>query len=860
MNYAPKRYSIPALPGQRCVVTSNSAMRVRRIRERLGLSQEALAARLGVSFTTVSRWEAGKAEPRRRAGERLRELDELPLRVEAPARPAQNGFFGRDNELAAIRSLLGVTNLITVTGPGGCGKTRLVREVVRSFGQPVWFAELAAAREEAALVATVVAAVSAPATAVITTADLSRHLRDARGLLVLDNCEQVVGAVADLADALIGACPGLRILATSREPLRLEAETVIRLGLLALPAGETVQAIGASPSVQLFVDRAVRRQPEFALDAESAPIVAAICRELDGLPLAIELAAGRCASLSLTDLRDRLHLQLDLLASSDRAAPVRQQTLNATIGWSHALLSADEREVFETLGVFAGAFRLDAAEAVCAGTGVARVVADLVDRSLLQLQETTSAGRYIMLDAVRIFARECLVARGVFAAVSRRHAEFYLALGDRGGDGTGAFEARLRDDVSDFRQAMRFLLDAQDAAAIRLAARSIRFFFYYGNIAEGQLWLDETVERCAGLDPAAVRQALYAAGVGCVARADLPAARDRFRQALEIEGVSPQEAATLRSALALVALYLGDGETAVSEFRSALAVPGGLSEVERAQSVANLGWSLLHTGDLAGAEVALQTARDTYQRLGHAQGLTLTGVYLGDLALVRGEPARAFECYAEAMAGASERGEAYWEQLATIRMALVQWLSGDPLEGLRLMVKVHQSHRATITGLPELAFTLFLVIILAGELPGEAMRLRLALEAEQRRLSFPVPTIWAPFYERASARIEAALPAARHRKGSETGPPAPLSVLLLAAVEASDRYLSSRPGPPAETKARLSPREAAVLEMLVQGATNKEIARALVISPRTVERHLANVYGRIGARGRADAIAWALRT
>ncbi len=330
-------------------------------------------------------------------------------------------FIGRGQEIATLGHLLSETSLLTLTGPGGSGKTRLALQVAadapRSFHRTCWV-ELAALTDPAFVPQAVATAVGVsedenrPAMAALAAAFA------APSLLILDNCEHLIAACALLAASLLRACPNLRILATSREPLRVSGETIWRVPPLTLPAAAaTATSLAESEAAQLFVERARGRLPDFALTEENAAAVATICQRLDGMPLALELAAARVAVLPVGQLAARLDDALRVLTVGERTAPPRQQALRATLDWSNALLTAEEQAVLRRLAVFAAGWELEAAEAVCGAGEIARadvleLLGQLVEKSLVAMAEEGGAARYQMLEVVRQYASERLAASG----------------------------------------------------------------------------------------------------------------------------------------------------------------------------------------------------------------------------------------------------------------------------------------------------------------------------------------------------------------------------------------------------------------------------------------------------------------
>ena len=436
-------------------------------------------------------------------------------------------FVGREVELRDIEALLTTSRsrLVTLTGPGGCGKTRLAlrvaERIAENFPDGIWFADLAGVREDALVAETVAGVMGRPPAAVRSAIDTVRdHLRPRRALVVLDNCEQVIEGCAELADDLLRHCTGLTVLATSREPLRVDGEAHWRVPSMASPgAGDTgaVATLEAYDAVRLFIERAVRARANFAVTNESAPAVAHICQQLDGLPLAIELAAARVRLLSPDEIARGLSDRFRLLHGGARSARERQQTLAASVDWSYDLLTESERTLLRRLHVFRGGFTLTAAEDVCAAEGleglagldVLDLLAALVDKSLVVSGRDDAGpdGRYRLLETIRHYAAKKALEAGETELLEQRHAEFFQAYGRTAmnevvGPDQLEWIARVEAEHDNFRTALDWAVrTGSGSVGLSLIASLGNFWNIRGHWQEALRWMDKLGPFRGGVSP-----------------------------------------------------------------------------------------------------------------------------------------------------------------------------------------------------------------------------------------------------------------------------------------------------------------------------------------------------------------------
>ena len=590
-----------------------------------------------------------------------------------PCQPSS--FIGREAEMQTLRELMRAHPLVTLTGAGGAGKTRLAlqaaAEVVGQYEHGVWIVELAALTD-AALVPQALASVlglrEEPGRSLAQT--VTNYLASRHTLIILDNCEHLLNACAMLSDSLLRACSRLTLLATSREALNIAGEHIWRVPSLAVPDDLPAEEkdwpaiLMEYDAARLFVERARSHRQEFAVTRHNAPIIARLCRRLDGIPLAIELAAARLRALPIEQIEARLNDRFRLLTGGSRAALPRQQTLRALIDWSYDLLTPQEKALFCRLSVFAGGWTPEAAEAVCAEEGIhAGEVLDgltaLVDKSLVVFTERKTQARYSMLETIRQYAGEKLQHSSDSLSILRRHHRWCLEMAEQymqqlHNSQEGAWLQRLDTEKENLRAALDWSLQQADEAetCLLLAASLTRFWQIRGYRKEGRAYMEQALARCESAKPSL--RAMTLSGIGLLAQVqgDYTAARIANEESLALRrelGDKKGEASVLNN-LASAAYEQADYETSRALHEESLALKRDLDDkAGMAASLNNLGNVAYAQGRkdevLAYYEQSLAIKREIGDRKGIASALFNLGAEAHD----RGEYAKARTLYMEAL-------------------------------------------------------------------------------------------------------------------------------------------------------------------------------------------------------------------
>jgi predicted ATPase/DNA-binding CsgD family transcriptional regulator len=747
-------------------------------------------------------------------------------------------LIGREAERKAARSLLldEAVPLLTLSGPGGVGKTRLVlgvaSDVADHFADGVVWVDLAPLTEPTLVPVAVVTACNVrltPANSPVE--DLSRVLSARQTLLLLDNCEHVLAATAELVHFLLSCCPALQVLATSRAPLRLRAEQVLPVEPLPLPAaGAPFEVLTGNEAVGLFVERARAVRPAFTIDATTAGTVGEICRQLDGLPLAIELAAARSTIFPPQALLAQMHDRLRWLSDGPRDLPARQQTVRDTIAWSYDLLDRKAQRLFRLLSVFVGGFTLDAAQAVidraarAGGDDVAAGVRELIDHGLVRRVGAEVAPRFMMLETIRAFAQERLAASGETEAIGTAHAAYFLAftenLHPNRVEHQERVEHRVRrveEDLANIRVALTWLAERGDAQnLLRLTAALAVFWHLRTHFREGRHWLERALGEAPSEPTRSRGQALAGLALILWAQSHYEQATAAAQESLAIaESCGDVELSANALHVLGMAAEIQDLWAEAAEYL-ALACERWRVLDAKAEEAWALTLLCRVAAGLGNSSLAAQHAEQAltlFREVGHPTGSATALSRLAEIARGRGDDQHAATAYQEALRIYAEIGD--------------RWLITLPLAGLADLAAAHDQ------------------VLAAANLVG-------FLDTFAQETGAPLLSAARLSRDRAARGAAAHFGDARYDSFHEAGHTVTLAeaVTVATTVIVPDRYGHSGPG-----TIRLTAREREILRLLAGMHTDQDIAQALSLSRRTVSGHVTHILAKLDVATRRAAVA-----
>jgi predicted ATPase/DNA-binding SARP family transcriptional activator/DNA-binding CsgD family transcriptional regulator len=798
----------------------------------------------------------------------------------------RTSFVGREREMVEVKRALAMTRLLTLTGAGGSGKTRLALEVARdlvgAYPDGVWLVELAGLSDSELVpraVAGALGVLERPGQPLTNT--LAENLRVKSLLLVLDNCEHLADSVAHVLDTLLDSCPRLRVLATSREALGLAGEVVWQVPLLTVPETDRLPALEEMTryeAVRLFVERARLRVPGFELTLENVPEVSNVCRKLEGIPLAIELAAARVGTLSAAQIAARLDDSLRLLTAGGRTTVPRQRTLRGTLDWSHELLSELERILFRRLSVFAGGWSLEAAELIVSKDGIHEgdvldLLCGLVDKSLVVSEMAIAGGvRYGLLEPIHQYASEMLKESGEAKVVKSRHAQWCLALAEEAEPGLlGPEEAtwlrRLEAEHDNLRAALSWSLGGGDTSlGLRMVA-ALRWFWNAGGYySEGATWIERALAKSGAAYPTARAGALIGLGRILSRRGDFVRAEEHLKEALSLckELGDRRRVAEALNVLGWATFFEGENiAQAKALLEESLAAARESGNTGVIPSVLNsLASIALENRDFELARELWGEALLLNWDRGRASLTSRILLNSGYTELAMGNRERAADLIKDALALGRELGDKYVVAGCLLSLGIAATLRDEPKRAERL-IKEGLAINLELEGETDTAEFLEGLAEAAGALQQDLRAARLwgAAAALRKAADWPWWNAERLLHESLLATARSRVDEAAWETAFEEGQAMSFGEAVEYALSDEEATTASSQAPDQplahEQPPSLTRREQEVAVLVTRGLTNRQIASQLSISEHTVESHVAKILKKLGADSRTQIAAWA---
>jgi predicted ATPase/DNA-binding CsgD family transcriptional regulator len=800
-------------------------------------------------------------------------------------------LIGRQHESREVQKLLLSNRLVTLTGPGGCGKTRLAlkvaQELMGDFDNHVWFIELATVADPVFVPQTIAATLNVREESRRSLTDvLVDTLSAAPALLILDNCEHLIFACAQIAETLLKKCPDLTILTTSREIVGITGEVTWTVPPLSLPdqrpwtnpasAREAVHTYQESESVQLFVARAGSVAPDFQLSAENGSWVAEICRRLDGMPLAIELAAARVRTLSVQQIAQRLDDRFQLLTSGSRTAPLRHQTLVAALDWSYALLSEEEQDVLQGLSIFAGSATLEALEFVCMpdveSDKVLEVLSHLVDKSLvLVVRSERGETRYHLLETIRQYALEKLSGSGREAGFRECHLNYFIGWAEKAEtylNGTKQVEwlDSYEAEHDNLRSAVEWSqAEARKAAqGLRLAAACGRFWRLHGYLSEGRMHLTAALSPAGAQERTPVRaRALTFLANHIYLQSDYPAMRPVAEEALSIWRELGQDgkagAAYTLDLLGELSTEEGDYSHAPVLFQEAMDIYRELNDVRGISQIhMQFGWAAMRAGDYPHAQSHLEEFFHRAQQVGDATDLAYAFSGLGEVAVRQGQYERAIPLLEQGLALNREHGDRWGTgtllgSLGWIALRQRDFKRMIERLGESLAVRMEISDRGGIAWcLEKLAESKF-----DRSQFQEAARIFGHAESVRAPIGSVIDPADQPEYSRIISGLRSALGAEAFAALWAEGKAMRIDEVIECALAETASAAQAARGEK-EKFGGLTVREREAAALIAQGKSNREIAEAMTVGVKTVETYVTRILNKLDFDSRVQIATWAM--